>query len=113
MKDILNRINEITGVKGSMVVDNDGLVVASNLMSGMEERTISAMVANIYQEIVRALHESSGAELSGVQLMASHGNIIFLCAPDCILTVITEPGANIGLISIKMKASLESLLEIL
>lgn len=113
MKEILNQINEISGVKGSLVVDNEGLVVVSNLMSGMEERTISAMVAGIYQEIIKALRLEQGSELSGVQLTASEGSIIFLCAPECILTVITEPGANIGLVSIKMKASLERLMKIL
>jgi predicted regulator of Ras-like GTPase activity (Roadblock/LC7/MglB family) len=113
MKEILNQINEIAGVKGSLVVDNEGLVIASNLMSGMEERTISAMVAGIYQEIIRAIRPDQGSELSGVQLTASEGSIIFLCAPECILTVITEPGANIGLVSIKMKASLERLMKIL
>jgi hypothetical protein len=113
MKDILNEINEIAGVKGSLVVDREGLIIASNLMSGLEERTISAMVASIRNELSRALSAGMSQELSGVQLLATEGTIVFLCAPECILTVITESGANLGLVSIKMKASLERLLKVL
>ncbi len=111
MKDILNQLNDIPGVRGSLVVDLDGLVIASNLMSGMEERTISAMVANISSEITRAMPGKEA--LSGVQLQAAEGTVLFLNAPECLLAVIAEPGANIGLISIKMKASLERLLKVL
>jgi predicted regulator of Ras-like GTPase activity (Roadblock/LC7/MglB family) len=111
MKDILNDLNDIPGDRDSLVVDLDGLVIASNLMSGLEERTISAMVANISSEIVRAMPRQDG--LSGVQLQAAEGTVIFLNAPECLLAVIAEPGANIGLISIKMKASLERLLKVL
>jgi len=113
MKEILNEINDIPGVRGSIVLDKDGLVIASNIMSGLEERTISAMVANIFHEIARALSAGEGDNLSGVQLLAEDGNILFMCTAECILTVITEPGANIGLVSIKMKASLARLLELL
>ena len=111
MKEILSEINDIPGIRGSLVIDLEGLVIASNLTSGMEERTISAMVANIRSEIIRSMPQSQG--LGGVQLLAAEGTILFLNAPDCLLTVITEPGANIGLVSIKMKASLERLLKVL
>ncbi len=111
MKDILNELNDIAGVRGSLVVDLDGLVIASNLMSGMEERTISAMVANIRSEVMRAMPQQSA--LVGIQMQAAGGTILFLNAPQCLLAVIAEPGANIGLISIKMKASLERLLKML
>jgi len=109
MKEILNELNNIPGVRGSLVIDLDGLVVASNLMSGMEERTISAMVANISHEISKAMPQR--AQLIGVQLQAAEGTVVFLNAPNCLLAVIAEPGANIGLISIKMKASLDRLLK--
>lgn len=113
MKNILNQINDIPGVKGSVVIDKEGLVIASNLMSGLEERTISAMVASIYNQVVKALAPDNEEKIYGVQLLASEGNIIFLCAQHCILIVITETGANIGLVSIKMKASLEHLMDML
>ena len=113
MKEILNEINDIPGVKGSIVLDKEGLVIASNIMSGLEERTISAMVANIFHEIAAALSSGQGENLSGVQLLTDEGTVIFQCAPECIITVITEPGANIGLVSLKMKASLDRLLELL
>ncbi len=113
MKEVLSQINDIPGVRGSIVLDMEGLVIASNIMSGLEERTISAMVANIRSEIARALSAGEGAGLSAVQLLAEEGHILFMCGPECILTVITDPGANIGLVSIKMKASLERLLGML
>ncbi|MDI6740737.1 MAG: roadblock/LC7 domain-containing protein [Candidatus Edwardsbacteria bacterium] len=113
MKDVLNEINDIPGVRGSIVLDMEGLVIASNIMSGLEERTISAMVANIYHEIARALAGGEGGGLSAVQLLAGEGNVLFMCGTECILTVIADPGANIGLVSIKMKASLDRLLELL
>jgi predicted regulator of Ras-like GTPase activity (Roadblock/LC7/MglB family) len=112
MKEVLNEINEIPGVRGSIVLDMEGLVIASNIMSGLEERTVSAMVASIRGEIARAL-PAGGDTLSAVQLMAEGGNVLFMCGPECILSVVTDPGANIGLVSIKMKASLDRLLAML
>ncbi len=113
MKNVLNQINDIPQVRGSLVIDQEGLVIASNLMSGMEEKTISAMVADIFNQVAKALAAGREEEVHGVQLMASSGNIIFLCARHGILIVITEAGANLGLVSIKMKASLERLMEML
>ncbi len=113
MKEVLNEINEIPGVRGSIVLDMEGLVIASNIMSGLEERTVSAMVASIRGEIVRALAADGGDSLAAVQLLAEGGNVLFMCGPECILSVVTEPGANIGLVSIKMKASLDRLLSML
>lgn len=113
MKNILNQINDIPGVKGSIVIDKEGLVIASNLMSGLEEKTISALVAVIYAEIVKSLTAGREQDVYGVQLHASGGSIIFLCASYCILIVITESGANMGLISIKMKASIERIIKLL
>ncbi|MEW6685105.1 MAG: roadblock/LC7 domain-containing protein [Candidatus Edwardsbacteria bacterium] len=113
MHEILNEINATAGVRGSMIVDKDGLVIISNLMLGLEERAISAMVASIYRDVELALGNLGQEKVAAVSLYASAGNIIFLCAPNCILTVITEKEVNLGLVSLKMKASLEKLGQII
>lgn len=113
MHKILEELNETPGAKGSMIVGKDGFVVVSNVMSGLEERTISAMVASIYSEIGRNLGEITKGELKAVSLYASGGNIFFSCSETFILAVITDVEVNVGLLRVKMRTGMERLRQML
>jgi len=109
MHDILEELNVTPGARGSMLVSRDGFVIVSNVMSGVEERTISAMIASITSEVGQTISGLRRGELQAVSLYASGGNIFFLCRGDIILAMITEPAVNVGLVRVKMKTGLDRL----
>ncbi len=109
MHDILEELNATPGARGSMLVGRDGFVIVSNVMSGVEERTISAMIATITSEVSQTIAGLRRGELQAVSLYASGGNIFFLCREEVILAMITEPSVNVGLVRVKMKSGVEKL----
>lgn len=109
MHDILDELNAISGAKGSMLVGRDGFVIVSNVMSGVAERTISAMIASITSEVSQTVSVLRRGELKSVALYTSGGNIFFLCREDVILAMITEPSVNVGLVRVRMRTSLDRL----
>ena len=92
-----------------MLVGKDGFVIVSNVMSGVEKRTFSAIIASISSEVSQTISVLRRGELRAVSLYTSGGNLFFICREDVILAMITEPSVNVGLVRVKMKSGLEKL----
>ena len=113
MYDILEELNAIPGTQGSMLLGRDGFVIVSNVASGVEERTVSAMIASITSEVGQTVSVLRRGELQAVSLFTSGGNIFFLCREDVILAMLTESAVNTGLVRVRMKDGLERIAGIL
>ncbi len=54
MYEVLNDLNKTSGITGSMVVDNDGIVIAADLDERFDGETIGALAASISSNIQKA-----------------------------------------------------------
>jgi len=103
MYQILEDLNKTSGITGSMVVGHDGIVIASDIGTSVEEETVGALAASITSNIQKSLERLQQTPLSQVTIEATSGKLFFSDAGIGILVVTAEKDVNIGLIRLEIK----------
>jgi uncharacterized protein len=103
MYDVFDNLNKTSGVKGSMLVGNDGIIIAADLDTRLEDETVGAMAASIMANVNKALDRLKQHNLERVTIEADAGKIFLSEAGVGILAVITEPQVNVGLVRLEIK----------
>ncbi|SYZ74025.1 conserved hypothetical protein [Candidatus Zixiibacteriota bacterium] len=103
MYQILEELNKTSGITGSMIVGNDGIVIAADLDTSFEEETVGALAASITTNIQKSLDRLQQTPLSQVTIEATTGKLFFTDAGIGILVVTAEKDVNIGLIRLEIK----------
>ena len=110
MYQVLNDLNKTPGITGSMVVGNDGIVIAADLETGYEGDTVGALAASITSNIQKSLERLQTTPLAQVTIEADQTKMFFTDAGRLgILVVTTDPEVNIGLIRLEIKNALNKL----
>lgn len=109
MHDVLSELNKTTGITGSMVVGNDGIVIAADLQENLEDDTIGALAASITSNIHKSLERLKTSPLKQVTIEADDAKLFFTDAGLGILVVTTEKEVNIGLIRLEIKHAISKL----
>ncbi len=102
---ILSDLNKTEGIKGSMVVGKDGLVIASQLPSGVDSELIGAMASAAFGSAERTASEINQGALNQMMIEGTYGKTIMMDAGDGILAVLTDSNVNLGLVRIQIKRS--------
>ncbi len=103
MYQILEELNKTSGITGSMIVGNDGIVIAADLDTSFEEEAVGALAASITSNIQKSMDRLQQASLSQVTIEAGSGKLFFSDANIGILVVTAESDVNIGLIRLEIK----------
>ena len=103
MRKIVEDLNRVDGVIGSLLVGKDGLVVASTLLDTEDAEVLGAMSAAVYGEIDKSTKRIGVGSLVDAIIDAREGSILLLEAKDLILVVITQRVVNLGLIKMEMR----------
>jgi uncharacterized protein len=103
MYNILGDLNKTSGIRGSMLVGNDGIIIAADLDSRLEDETVGAMAASIMSNITRSLERLKQKNAERVTIEADAGKIFLNDAGVGILAVITDPNVNVGLVRLEIK----------
>jgi uncharacterized protein len=109
MYDILSELNKTSGVTGSMVVGNDGIVIAADMDASFEGETVGALAASISANIQKSLERLNTSPLNQVTIEADNGKLFFSDASIGILVVTTEKSVNLGLIRLEIKNAISRL----
>lgn len=109
MHEVLSELNKTTGITGSMVVGNDGIVIASDLQENLEDDTIGALAASITSNIHKSLQRLQTSPLKQVTIEADDAKLFFTDAGLGILVVTAEKEVNIGLIRLEIKNAISKL----
>ncbi len=96
MRDILSGLNEVVGVRGSMVVTYDGMVVAADLSPELDEESLAAIATAVIRNTALALKESGFETFVRYDLCATHGRMIFVDAGIAYLVVVMHQNIEIG-----------------
>ncbi|MBS7249198.1 MAG: roadblock/LC7 domain-containing protein [Candidatus Freyarchaeota archaeon] len=98
----------------SAIVRNDGLVLASSLPKDSDEGIIGAMGAAVLNIGNRTVNELKRGELSKVIISGSKGDVVICGVGDsALLSAITNPDSNLGLVLLEMRRASEKIQEIL
>lgn len=105
MHDILKALNELAGVKGSMLTTHEGIVVAANLSARFEEDKLAAMVSNTVGRMRRALKEWEPAPIRRITLSSSHGKLVFTDVGIAWLIVVLDPRADLRMAELEIEST--------
>jgi len=103
MYNILSDLNKTSGVRGSLLVGSDGIIIAADLESQLEDETVGAMSASIVANVSKAMERLKSETPAQITVEADHGKLFLSDAGVGILTVIADKDVNIGLIRLEMK----------
>lgn len=95
MDTILQRLMEIEGVTGALLVGKDGLVVAST-MEGEDEEYLSAMAAACYDAASRYIGQLGLGDVRHAMYETPGAMIQVTDAGDLLLVVRSTYSANVG-----------------
>ena len=100
----LDRVTRVPGVRGALLVaGSDGLVVAEQLMDGVDGRAAAALTASLVGRLSRAAESAGMQPPAFVHLRGDAGSV--LAAPasaDLVLVAVAGPDANVGLARLEM-----------
>ena len=90
METLLDELNEAVGVKGSMIMTKDGMLVTSRLGESLSEEIVAAMASSMILSTRKALEKMGLHEFSRFLLKSSRGKIILVDAGVAFLVVLAD-----------------------
>jgi predicted regulator of Ras-like GTPase activity (Roadblock/LC7/MglB family) len=102
---VLDRVTRVPGVRGALVASaGDGLVVAEQLMDGVDGRAVAALAGSLVARLVRTADCAGRRPPAFVQLRADRGSVLAApCPNDLVLIAVVGPDANVGLARLEMR----------
>lgn len=110
METILQRLMEIDGVTGTLLVGKDGLVVAST-MEGEDEEFLAAMAAAGYDASGRYIEQLNMGEIRHAMFETPGGTIQVTNGGDLLIVVRSTYQASIGRIRMECTRAALQLVE--
>ncbi len=111
MHDILYELNSTRGVVGSLLVSNDGMVIALDFKGEVDGDMIAALAASLVKAMRNSLEKIGQELLTQASIEGSDGNIFLFNAGFGTLVVMAERNVNMGLIRLEMKNAAERIAE--
>ena len=107
MYKILEELNKTTGINGSMIVGQDGIVIAADLNSQLQDEAVGALAASILDTVKKSMGRLSNEDLKQVTVEASKGKLFLNDVGLGILAVTTDPRVNVGMVRLEIKNAAE------
>ena len=109
MYNILGDLNKTSGIEGSMLVGNDGIIIAADLDQRLEDETVGALAASIVSNVSKAMERLKQHNPDRITIEADEGKIFLNDAGVGILAVVTEPEVNVGMVRLEIKAAISKI----
>ncbi len=95
MREILTELRKQIGVRGSLLVSRDGVIVATELGDGLDPESVAALTSQVIAEATRAAEKLSLKSIRRMMLTSSFGRLLFEPLGELVLVVATEPGLDL------------------
>ena len=95
MRDVLLSLNKEVGVKGSMIVTRDGVVVAAEILPPLVGDTVAAIASNSIQRVNTGLRNLGANNFSRYLFNSTYGKMIFTETGDAYLVVVLDKHINV------------------
>lgn len=103
MYSVLGELNKTSGVRGSMLVGADGIIIAADLDSRLEDETVGALAASIVSNVSKSMERLNQQNADRIMIEADQGKIFLNDAGVGILAVVTDPAVNVGMVRLEIK----------
>lgn len=105
MQRILEELNAVAGVKGSMVVTKDGVVVVDALGPDLQKEVVAAVSSHMIQVSERGLGELGRGMFERLALTSAHGRMVFVNLDVGYLVVIIKMEMKLGQVLIEVDSA--------
>lgn len=95
MKDVLEGLNQEVGVKGSMVVTRDGVVVAAEIPPPLNSDVVGAIASDSIRRINSALDDLGSNEFMRFFFRSTFGRMMFIETGEAYLVVVLDKDINV------------------
>jgi predicted regulator of Ras-like GTPase activity (Roadblock/LC7/MglB family) len=109
MFQILEELNKTAGINGSMIVGEDGIVIAADLNANLQDEAVGALAASIVDTVKKSMERLSNENLRQITVEASKGKLFLTDVGIGILAVTTDPQVNVGLVRLEIKNAAEKI----
>ncbi len=115
LNNILNELNSSSAdVEASAIISTDGLIMASQLPSSIDEDRVGAMSAAMLSLGDRTAQELERGGLDQVLIKGTNGYVLMVKAgEDAVLTVMAKANAKLGLIFLDVKRAAQKTSELI
>ena len=103
MQEILEQLNRVRGVGGSMLISGDGLPMASALRAGTDENNLGAALSGLIEKSQRLCQHLEIGACRSVQGFGGYGGVLLFSAGPGFLAVLIDPAANLALLQLETK----------
>jgi len=90
MDGILRQLNQRIAAKGSLIVTNDGMVVAGVMQEEMRQEIVGALTSFLISATDRCLRQGKIGTLGRMVMTATHGKVVIQALQDYFLVVIVD-----------------------
>ncbi len=97
MRNILRSLQESVGVRGCLLVSQDGIVIASELPADLEEESIGAIASALVLSTVEAIDHAGFGTFSRYVMASTNGKMVLVDADVGFLVVVTDMNINLDL----------------
>ena len=114
LEKVLKEMKKIEGVRGAIIANKEGLLVASFLPAGLDARLLAALAATIAKVSVMTTKELGMGSFSYTIVKASNG--YYVCFPidtEMVLACLLEKDVNLGLVLVRMEEGIKELIKVL
>ena len=94
MAQVLRQMNQRAAAKGSLVVTNDGMVVAGVMEEEMRKDIVGALSSFLISATVRCLKQGGIGSFGRMMMTATHGKVVIQSLRDYFLVVIADQFAD-------------------
>lgn len=115
LRDLLrNMVNSSTDIIGAVVVDRDGLMLASMLNSSVDGNRVAAVSAGLISLASRSVQQLGQGTVNQTIIQATNGNIIALRVGDkASFVALTPVEVNLGMALLECRDAVKSIAELL
>ncbi len=109
MYQVLADLNRTSGVVGSMLVGEDGIIIATDMNAADSDDAVGALAASITASVRKSLERLQHHDLDQITVEAEGGNLFLSASKPGILVVKTEEDVNIGLVRLEIRNAINRL----
>lgn len=109
MERTLSELNKTPGIIGSFVVAADGIIVASDFTSEIDDEMMGALTSSIINSTEKATKKMEQGDLVSFIVETDRNKIFFNATRSGFLVCVARSEANLGLIRVEMRSASERL----
>lgn len=111
MKKILEQLNQIAGIRGSMVMTQDGIMVAEALGPDLDDDVVAALASALLGALNKSLQRLDEEDLvQDLVLTASDGKMVFVNLGNAYLVVMAKQDMVLANTMVEIKSTAHKIL---